>query len=115
MTTPLGSDVEPDVYCKNATFCRACDSSSTRCWITRSDAADANGAQITLPAGFSDIDTALLHDPQTSGGLLVSCSEDAVDEVLAIFAQHGFARAGVVGEITAGAAGLVVTADASSH
>ena len=77
--------------------------------------AEANGAQITLPAGFSDIDTALLHDPQTSGGLLVSCSADAVDEVLAIFAQQGFARACVVGEITADAAGLVVTHSVSNY
>ena len=53
MTTPLGSDVEPDVYCKNATFCRACDSSSTRCWITRSDAADANGPSVTTHLSLS--------------------------------------------------------------
>ncbi|OYY63503.1 MAG: selenide, water dikinase SelD [Burkholderiales bacterium 28-67-8] len=70
--------------------------------------AAANAEQITLPAGFGDIDTALLHDPQTSGGLLVSCSADAVDAVLAIFAQQGFDQAAVIGEVSAGPVGLVV-------
>ena len=54
-------------------------------------------------------DQALLSDPQTSGGLLVSCAPDAVDEVLAIFQRHGFDRAAVVGRIEpAGASRLVV-------
>ena len=70
--------------------------------------AAANAEQITLPAGFGDIDTALLHDPQTSGGLLVSCSADAVDAVLAIFAQQGFDQAAVIGEVSAGPVGLLV-------
>ena len=70
--------------------------------------AAANAEQITLPAGFSDIDTALLHDPQTSGGLLVSCTADTVDAVLAIFAQQGFDQAAVIGEVSAGPVGVVV-------
>jgi selenide,water dikinase len=70
--------------------------------------AAANAAQITLPAGFADIDNALLHDPQTSGGLLVSCSAGAVDAVLAIFAQQGFDQAAVIGEVSAGPVGLLV-------
>jgi selenide,water dikinase len=48
---------------------------------------------------------ALLSDPQTSGGLLVSCAPDAVDAVLAVFARHGFGQAAVVGEVTAQGAG----------
>jgi selenide,water dikinase len=70
--------------------------------------AAANGSQITLPTGFSDADTALLHDPQTSGGLLVSCRPDTVDEVLATFHRQGFGRAAVVGDVVAGLPGLVV-------
>ncbi len=70
--------------------------------------AAANAAQITLPAGFGDIDTALPHDPQTSGGLLVSCRADAVDAVLAIFAQQGFDQAAVIGEVSDGPVGLLV-------
>ncbi len=68
----------------------------------------ANSAQVTLPADFSDIDIALLNDPQTSGGLLVSCSADAVNEVLSIFHQQGFTQAAVIGEVTDGPVGLTL-------
>jgi selenide,water dikinase len=59
------------------------------------------GHDIGLPAGFAEVDQALLSDPQTSGGLLVTCAPDAVDAVLAIFKQHGFDAAMEIGEITA--------------
>jgi selenide, water dikinase len=65
------------------------------------------GPEIKVPAGFSEADLALLTDPQTSGGLLVSCSPDSVDAVLKIFKDGGFESAAVVGEIAAGS-GLVV-------
>jgi selenide,water dikinase len=45
----------------------------------------------------------LLTDPQTSGGLLVSCSPESVDDVLAIFRADGFDRATVIGELHDGA------------
>ena len=57
------------------------------------------GAEVVLPAGFSSLDQALLSDPQTSGGLLVSCAPDALDAVMAVFKQHGFAQATVVGSL----------------
>lgn len=57
------------------------------------------GAEVTLPEGFSE--QALLTDPQTSGGLLVSAAPEAVADVLAIFARHGFDRASVIGEVVA--------------
>jgi selenide,water dikinase len=40
-----------------------------------------------------------LSDPQTSGGLLVSCSPETLPEVLAVFKRHGFNDASVVGHI----------------
>jgi selenide,water dikinase len=55
------------------------------------------GAEVVLPAGFSSVDQALLSDPQTSGGLLVSCAPDALAQVMAVFKQHGFEDAVVVG------------------
>jgi selenide,water dikinase len=64
----------------------------------------AYGAEVDLPAPFAPADQALLSDPQTSGGLLVSCSRGAVDSVLAVFRKHGFTAAGVIGEVGAGAA-----------
>jgi len=66
------------------------------------------GASVTLPAGFAAVDQALLSDPQTSGGLLVSCAPAVVDEVLAIFRRHGFDAAAEIGEITADGAGRLV-------
>jgi len=67
------------------------------------------GAQVDLPDGFSEVDRALLTDPQTSGGLLVSCAPEAAAEVLALFHRHGFAAAAVIGEVTADAGRLTVS------
>jgi len=60
----------------------------------------AYGAEVALPVDFAAVDQALLSDPQTSGGLLVSCAPDAVDAVLAVFRKLGFDDACEVGEIT---------------
>jgi selenide,water dikinase len=57
------------------------------------------GQDVALAAGFAAVDQALLCDPQTSGGLLVSCAPEVVGAVLAIFRQHGFAAACEIGEI----------------
>ncbi|MCY4745984.1 selenide, water dikinase SelD [Pelomonas sp. UHG3] len=63
------------------------------------------GAEVALPDGFNVTDRALLTDPQTSGGLLVSCDAGAVDEVLAVFHRHGFAAAAEIGHVAAREAG----------
>jgi selenide,water dikinase len=70
------------------------------------------GEQVRLPAGFSPIDRALLTDPQTSGGLLVTCEARALEPVLAAFARHGFQFAADCGEVCVadGAPGLEVLA-----
>ena len=68
----------------------------------------AYGASVDLPAHFSGTQQALLSDPQTSGGLLVSCTREALPQVQAIFARHGFARAAVVGEVRDDAPGRLV-------
>jgi selenide,water dikinase len=59
----------------------------------------AYGAEIAVPAGFTAVDQALLSDPQTSGGLLVSCAPEAVDAVLEIFRRHGFDGAQEIGQV----------------
>ena len=56
------------------------------------------GAEVEL-IGINAVDQALLSDPQTSGGLLVTCDADSVNEVLAVFKRHGFEAAAEVGEI----------------
>ena len=59
------------------------------------------GAEVVLPDDFSALDRALLTDPQTSGGLLVSCEAGAVGEVLAAFRRHGFQAAAEIGSVVA--------------
>ena len=59
----------------------------------------AYGAEVCLPADFAAADQALLSDPQTSGGLLVSCDPKTVGDVLRTFRRHGFEEVAVIGEI----------------
>ena len=60
------------------------------------------GKEIRLPEGMPDWQRTLLTDPQTSGGLLVACAADTVDEVLAEFRQQGFDAACRIGRMVAG-------------
>jgi selenide, water dikinase len=62
----------------------------------------AYGRDIVLASSLHDMAQTLLTDPQTSGGLLVSCAPEAVDEVLAIFRADGFNQAAVIGEMIDG-------------
>ena len=66
------------------------------------------GEKVSLSASIDEAGKALLTDPQTSGGLLVACRPDAEAEVMRIFADEGFGRAAVVGEIVAGEPGVRV-------
>jgi selenide, water dikinase len=59
----------------------------------------AYGAEVA--GDTSTLQRQLLSDPQTSGGLLVSCSEAALPAVLDIFRRHGFGHAARVGEVVA--------------
>ncbi len=68
------------------------------------------GKDVRLAAGITPQQQALLCDPQTSGGLLVACAPEAVDEVLAVFRAEGFAQAAVIGEMAEGTPGIDVLA-----
>lgn len=59
------------------------------------------GSEVSLPSNFSSVEQSLLTDPQTSGGLLVSCAPYSANDVLSIFKQHGFDHATVVGHVEA--------------
>jgi selenide,water dikinase len=61
----------------------------------------AYGHEVLLADKLQAVDQQLLTDPQTSGGLLVACATDAVQDVLAVFARHGFETAAVIGHIDA--------------
>ncbi len=74
---------------------------SARNWASYGDA-------VQLGAGLGDNERALLTDPQTSGGLLVSCTPETVTEVLSIFLQQGFSHVSVIGEVIEGEPGIDV-------
>ena len=66
------------------------------------------GAEVRLAPALPAVARDLLTDPQTSGGLLVACSPEALDAVLACFRTGGFDAAAVVGRMSAGESGLQV-------
>jgi selenide,water dikinase len=68
------------------------------------------GQDVTLAASLPKLTQDLLSDPQTSGGLLVSCAPEAVDEVLRVFRDGGFQQAAAIGQMQAGDARLTVLA-----
>ncbi len=68
------------------------------------------GADVALADSLPATAQALLSDPQTSGGLLVACAPEALDEVLRIFRGEGFGHAAVIGRMEAGAPALRVAA-----
>lgn len=69
---------------------------STRNWASYGDAVD-------LPAEAPEWQRKLLTDPQTSGGLLVACRPDCVEEVRAIVEDVQGSAAAVIGRMVAGA------------
>ena len=68
---------------------------STRNWA-------GYGREITLGSNLEEWHKNILTDPQTSGGLLVSCTPSAEAEVLAIFKKCGFESAGKIGTFEQG-------------
>ncbi|RYX95923.1 MAG: selenide, water dikinase SelD [Comamonadaceae bacterium] len=60
---------------------------------------DGYGDDISLAASLPPLAKALVTDPQTSGGLLVSCAPAAVDAVMRIFREQGFGDAAIVGRM----------------
>jgi selenide,water dikinase len=71
---------------------------------------DAYGKDVELAAAITPAQRALLTDPQTSGGLLVSCDPASAADVLALFAREGFGDAAVIGRMQAGPARVMVQA-----
>jgi len=60
------------------------------------------GDHVTVPGGMEQWQKNILMDPQTSGGLLVSCPRGRADAVVRLFHEQGYGFAAVVGEMTAG-------------
>jgi selenide,water dikinase len=68
----------------------------------------AYGHEVALSAALGPVDQALLTDPQTSGGLLVSCAPESVGEVMDVFVRCGFAQAAEVGTMMPRANGVAL-------
>jgi selenide,water dikinase len=66
------------------------------------------GKDVALPAGFAEWKQKLVTDPQTSGGLLVSCDPAIVDDVITEFRKDGFAEAACIGSMASGTPGLTI-------
>jgi selenide,water dikinase len=68
---------------------------------------ESYGHEVTLPAGWSLSRRHLLTDPQTSGGLLVSCAPGEAAAIMGQIQAAGFAEARVVGEMADGSGAAV--------
>lgn len=60
------------------------------------------GNFVTVPATLAPWQRNLLMDPQTSGGLLVSCDPAAAAEILAMFHARGYSHAAIIGSLAKG-------------
>jgi selenide,water dikinase len=68
------------------------------------------GAEVELDPGLPAVARDLLTDPQTSGGLLVSCDAAAAAAVIGIFRAQGFDAAAVIGDVRRGPVALRIVA-----
>jgi selenide, water dikinase len=66
------------------------------------------GDEVHLGEGVTVTQRLLLCDPQTSGGLLVTCAPEAVAEVLATLRRHGCADAAMIGAMSGSKPEVVV-------
>jgi selenide, water dikinase len=68
------------------------------------------GHDVQLPSGMPDWRRHLLTDPQTSGGLLLSCAADHADALVQSIAAAGYPATRVIGRTVAGTPGIQVIA-----
>lgn len=66
------------------------------------------GHEVALSGDLMTWQKNLLCDPQTSGGLLVTCAPSQTEKVLSLFHESGFTAAAAVGALTEGAAEVSV-------
>jgi selenide,water dikinase len=66
------------------------------------------GEHVALPAGTPDWQKHLYSDPQTSGGLLISCAPDQADAILKTITAAGYPAARIIGTIADGAPSVVI-------
>lgn len=64
----------------------------------------SHGDGVVLPPDLPGWQRTLLTDPQTSGGLLVACAPEQVDEICASIRAEGYPLARIIGKASAGEA-----------
>ncbi len=74
---------------------------AARNWSSYSEA-------VTMGADIVEWQRKLLCDPQTSGGLLVSCAPESLDAIVAAFNADGFSQATVIGSVQTGSPKVTV-------
>ena len=101
-----GANLQVRLHMHAVPFLQQVESLATQGFITGASARNWAGSQqdIRLDPAITPVQQALLTDPQTSGGLLVACDAESVEQVLALFHTHGFSEAAVVGEMINGEA-----------
>jgi selenide,water dikinase len=60
------------------------------------------GESVRLPAAMPEWQRHLLTDPQTSGGLLISCAPERADAIVRDIVAAGYAGARVIGHAKSG-------------
>ena len=69
---------------------------------------DSFGKRIKVPVAMEQWQKNLLADPQTSGGLLVTCPPDHANKIIALFHEQGYPLAAKIGSMEAGLAQVTV-------
>ena len=69
---------------------------------------EALGDAVSLEDGVSEVDFVLMADAQTSGGMLISVSEDRSDALVKSLVANETLYSAVIGKVVAGNAGTVV-------
>jgi selenide,water dikinase len=67
-------------------------------------------ADVELPSDTAEWQRRLLTDPQTSGGLLISCENKQAEKILNMVSEAGYAAASIIGRVESGRPGIVAIA-----
>ena len=99
-----GSNLSIDIHAESLPFLREAVSLAQQGIVTGASGRNwaSYGDGVELPAGFPNWRRDLLTDPQTSGGLLVSCVAERADAILQTITEAGCPAARKIGRAQAG-------------
>jgi selenide,water dikinase len=99
-----GSNLAIDIHADNLPLLREAVSLAQQGIVTGASGRNwaSFGDSVELPAGFANWQRDLLTDPQTSGGLVVSCAAERADAILQTITEAGCPAARKIGHAQAG-------------